>query len=234
MGAVVGRIAEETPDHTVVARADGYQVWRYPSSVVAVVRADKLDHANPPRGDQFTNQAFRALARYIGVFGAPQNTAAQPEQQQQQQQPAPEKLAMTAPVILPRPQPLQMTAPVVVSDAAGEHDADCMMFILPSHVKSVHDAPRPNNPAVSIEQLPSGRCEAVLSFSGIFDMKRASEHANQLLALLQRDGVRVTGEWNAQGYNPPFTLPWLRRNEIHVPVDPSPYQNVDGEPKASD
>lgn len=244
MGAVVGRIAEETPNHSVVARADGYQVWRYPGTIVAVVRAHKLDDQNPPRGDQFNNQAFRALARYIGVFGPPQNNAqagagagADADAQSLSMTApvilrSPQKLAMTAPVILPKPQKLHMAAPVVVRQ--HDHDADCMMFVLPSHINTVHDAPRPNNSAISIEQLPPGRCEAVLSFSGIFDMTRASEHAHKLLQLLERDGVTVTGDWNAQGYNPPFTLPWLRRNEIHVPVDSAPYQRVEGEAKASD
>lgn len=230
MGAVVGKIAEETPAHVVVHRAQGYEVWRYPRSVVAVVRAAALDPNDPPRGEAFLNEAFRILARYIGVFGEPQNRAAV------SQDGAPEKLAMTAPVIMPAPQKIAMTAPVIMPNAQRDDDLgeDCMMFVLPARFGSVEEAPRPTNEAVTIEQLPEGRCEAVLTFSGAARMKQYSDKAQQLLSMLERDGVSVVGAWNAQGYNPPFTLPWLRRNEVHVPVDAQPYADVDGEAKKAD
>ncbi|CAN8064673.1 unnamed protein product [Agarophyton chilense] len=250
MGAVLGRIGVETPAHVVVRRAEGYEVWRYPSSVVAVVRAHSLDPANPPTGDAFSNQAFRALARYIGVFGTPQNTPtsavehqnteSDPQSQSQSQsQPEaePQSLSMTAPVIVPAPQKLAMTAPVIMPASkpeAAQRGADCMMFVLPSHITRVEDAPRPTNDAVQLQMLPAGRCEAVLSFTGSFDFERNAEKAAQLLAMLQRDKVSVVGDWNAQGYNPPFTLPWLKRNEVHVPVDPQPYEHIDGEAKTSE
>ncbi|KAI0567518.1 SOUL heme-binding protein [Gracilaria domingensis] len=231
MGAVVGKIAEETPAHVVVRRADGYQVWRYPGSVVAVVRAASLDADNPPRGDEFTNRAFRTLARYIGVFGDAHNRAAGAQGD------APEALAMTAPVIMPAPQKIAMTAPVIMPNSeqvAADGGTDCMMFVLPARIGSVDEAPRPTNDAVSIEQLPAGRCEAVLAFGGAAGMKQYAEKADRLLAMLQRDGVSAVGDWNAQGYNPPFTLPWMRRNEVHVPVDAQPYAHLEGEPKEAD
>lgn len=49
-------------------------------------------------------------------------------------------------------------------------------------------------------------------------MKRAAVEADQFIALLKADGVAVAGPWVYAGYNPPWTVPFLRTNEIHVPV----------------
>lgn len=125
-----------------------------------------------------------------------------------------------------------MTAPVVMTDGTTPSDeGQCMKFLLPSKYRSVEEAPVPMNDAVKLEMVEDGRCEAVLSFSGNFDMPRMKAIADDLLAMLKRDDVKVVGDWNAQGYNSPFVLPWLKRNEVHIPVDPEPYKEEEGEPR---
>jgi hypothetical protein len=49
------------------------------------------------------------------------------------------------------------------------------------------------------------------------------------LEVLKQDQekIKVIGDWTAQGYNPPFTLPFLKRSEIHVPVDPTPFDGIE-------
>ncbi|CDF35299.1 unnamed protein product [Chondrus crispus] len=114
-----------------------------------------------------------------------------------------------------------MTAPVVVEGgAAPSTSGRSMTFLLPSKYKSVAEAPAPANPAVELGVAPAGRCEAVATYAGNLDMDAAPEKAAQLLDALEKDAVQVTGEYTVCGYNPPFTLPWFKRNEIHVPVDP--------------
>lgn len=45
------------------------------------------------------------------------------------------------------------------------------------------------------------------------------EQVKGLLDALSRDAVATTGPWTLQRYNPPFSLPWTKANEIHVPVE---------------
>jgi hypothetical protein len=53
-------------------------------------------------------------------------------------------------------------------------------------------------------------------------MPRAATEAEQFITRLTADGVNVTGPWSFAGYNPPWTLPFYRTNEIHVPISDSP------------
>lgn len=224
MGALFGKISVETPAHTVIHATESYQVWRYDASVAATVRASALaEDGVVPTGDDFQSKAFRTLARYIGVFTTPENAAAENASPEKMDMTAPvvlspEKIDMTAPVVMSRgePQKLDMTAPVVMGNEDTERT---MTFLLPAKYKAVEDAPKPSNLAVELSAVPAGRCEAVWSYSGNLDMDQAPDRAKGLLEALQRDGVKVTGQYTVQGYNPPFTLPWCKRNEIHVPVE---------------
>lgn len=50
MGVVLGTISVEMPAHEVVHTTDDYEVWRYPSSVAAIVKAADLDDSSPSSG----------------------------------------------------------------------------------------------------------------------------------------------------------------------------------------
>ena len=92
MGSVVGRISEETPAYEVLATGDNFEVRRY-----AAGTAVEASDAN--------NQAFGALAKYIGVMSKPQNA---------------------------RSEAISMTAPVV---SIPDDGAMRMQFVLPSAIK---------------------------------------------------------------------------------------------------
>lgn len=78
--------------------------------------------------------------------------------------------------------------------------------------------------AYRLRQLPE-RLMAVRSFSWSFKAERARQQLQVLLADLHRDGWMVkrtaSGEidWQAAGYNPPFTIPFLKTNEVLVSVE---------------
>ena len=230
MGMILGKISEEMPKHVTVYRTASYEVWRYTSpSVAAVVHANDLKDPKTneiPTDQRFSSMAFGMLARYIGVFGTPQNEASATGSH--------EAIAMTAPVIMDPPnktQKIAMTAPVVMDppDGASNASGSTMKFLLPSKYRTLEETPKPSNPAVKLELVPAGRCEAVHTFSGNFNMKRAAEEASSFLEVLKRDEekIKITGDWTAQGYNPPFALSFLKRNEIHVPVDSAPFAEVE-------
>lgn len=226
MGAILGTVRSETPAHVVLRQSSGYQVWRYPSSVAAVVFADDLSKpgTEPLTDRAFRNAAFGTLARYIGVFSTPQNeisitpSGSAASSTSDASSKIPEKIAMTAPVLMTAPQNIAMTAPVLMQNAQVR---ESMRFLLPAKYQRVEDAPVPTNPNVKLEMAPAGRVEAVLTFSGDLDMKVAAERAHELQEMLKSDGLTPTGHWTACGYNPPFTLSMLKRNEIHFPLDPA-------------
>lgn len=208
MGMVFGIMREETPAFALVHKAATYEVRRYTSSIIA----ECAYGAGGWNGNNGDRSPFGALARYIGVFGTPANSKAG-------------AIAMTAPVLItpskPEPEPIAMTAPVLVSPTAN---GDTMSFVLPaSRFKTIDEAPQPTDPRVTLRVLPE-RLQAVRTFTWSFKREWVDENLQSLLADLQRDGWQpkkgASGEveWQAAGYNPPFTLPFMKRNEVLVSV----------------
>jgi hypothetical protein len=58
----------------------------------------------------------------------------------------------------------------------------------------------------------------VIRFSGWATAEKADEHWQKLRGFLISEGIEIDGEPTLNQYNPPWTLPFLRRNEIIVPV----------------
>ena len=193
MGMVFGRIAEEMPRHTVVQARASYEIRRYEPSVAVM-----CDYASG-WGASADGTPFGSLARYIGVFGRPENVQTH---------------AKAA-----KPEPIAMTAPVLIDNERT------MMFLLPaSKYGSIDEAPTPSNPKVRLQTLPA-RLQAVRTFSGNLRPAKAREHMEKLVADLKADGWGVKEakggavEWQAAGYNAPFVLPWLKTNEVLVSVE---------------
>jgi SOUL heme-binding protein len=157
-----------------------------------------------------TGAPFRALASYIGVFGTPQNEGAT-------------AIAMTAPVAMATsdPTPIAMTAPVAMKTSTDSSQMRTMTFFLPAEYTTLQSVPKPTNPTVSIRSIPA-TTGAVHRFSGTMDEQRTNEIALKLAQQLREDGVEsLTDEHallhrEAWGYDPPFTLPSFRRNEVWI------------------
>ena len=146
-------------------------------------------------------QAFRRLFNYIN--GANE---------------AGSEIAMTAPVetALGASGPgvkVAMTAPV---ETAASKNHALMRFFLPSGL-STETAPRPTDPQVRVVTVPE-QTLAALSFTGLASEGSLATQKNRLTADL------VSTHWEAQGivtayyYDPPWTLPFMRRNEVVVVV----------------
>ena len=217
MGSVFGKESVEEPPHeTLLSRKDGattsYELRKYNQRYAATITYKKT-------GDKSENSPFGALARYIGVFGTPQNEGDT-------------SIKMTAPVVMENSDAdktkgtqIAMTAPVVMEDNDDDGDNNKkMMFMLPVEYDSMEKIPKPMNPSVHIEEIPS-QTGVVHVYNGKWGEVRNQEIAKGLAEQLIQDGVPdMTEEYVLQnyqfwGYNPPFTLPYFRRNEIWVELE---------------
>jgi hypothetical protein len=112
-----------------------------------------------------------------------------------------EKIAMTAPVFLDQ----------------GEHTTKTMSFVLPESF-SLSMTPLPKDSSVKLSELRNFMV-ATISFSGFLNQNSISVHRTQLQNWILERGFKIVGDSKAAGYNPPFTLPFLRRNEILIPIE---------------
>ncbi|MDE2580152.1 MAG: heme-binding protein, partial [Rhodospirillales bacterium] len=154
---------------------------------------------------------FRRLAGYI--FGA--NHVAR-------------QIAMTAPVgqfpvvqspvvQSPAGRTIAMTAPV--AHAPNPDGSWTVRFFMPA-AETPETLPEPNDPAVRLVMVPASTC-AVLRFSGRPTEAAIASARRLLLATLAGSLWRPAGEPLIWYYDPPWTLPFLRRNEVVMPVVPA-------------
>ena len=104
-----------------------------------------------------------------------------------------------------------MTAPVEETLSGG---VDYMAFYMPQELK-LDQLPEPNDDSVTLHAL-SARTVAVIAFSGWARDKLVQKNRETLLATLAKHGKEPRGEVFLAQYNPPWTLPWKRRNEVIV------------------
>ncbi len=120
------------------------------------------------------------------------------------------RIAMTAPVDVGRRR-IAMTVPVERS--AG----DTMRFYLPRAVAAA-GAPEPTEAGVRLVHIPAERM-AALRFSGGATPEARTEQGRILGEVLAASG-KATGPVAFLGYDPPFAIPFLRRNEVAVRLSP--------------
>ena len=107
---------------------------------------------------------------------------------------------------------IAMTAPVQQS-MAGEKE---MAFMMPAEY-ALEDLPEPEDQRVSFRTAPA-HTAAVIQFSGWASAEKSDKNWQQLRRFLIARNIDITGEPTLNQYNPPWTLPFMRRNEIIVPV----------------
>jgi hypothetical protein len=189
---IVGIRLYEEPRYDVIERiGDRVEIRRYPPRLAA-----EVDLASP--GEAGRSEAFQLLFAYIA--GANRASASSKG-----------NIAMTMPVEVGGKELLAMTVPVETAEAAGSRH---MRFFLPAKY-SLDSAPRPVNPRVRLVTAPEDTI-ATLRFSG--GGGDLGERRSELIAKLAGKNWRIGGEPYTLFYDAPFTLPFLRRNEVAVPV----------------
>jgi len=238
MGIVFGIIHEEMPEYKMHGTVGGMQCREYAPSWVAKVCSD--DYPDAKTEKKFMNEAFWTLAGYIGAVSEPKNQSLKTSDKEAIAMTAPvvmsnnEKIAMTAPVVMTSSEAIAMTAPVVMTDDS-QMAGKTMSFVLPSkYLKNQEQPPKPMDGRVKIEQIPS-RIALVSTFSGFSSPDRAKGMASNLIAQVKAaypgvkfvmDEATNSPKWEYFGYNPPFTLPCFRTNEVALYLSEVPPANL--------
>ena len=110
-------------------------------------------------------------------------------------------------------QKIAMTAPVQESLA---DETPVMSFTMPAEY-AIDDLPAPDDGRVEIVTVPA-RTVAAVSFSGWATGSKVDRMQRKLLETLEQRGIRPIGVPALNQYNPPWTAPFLRRNEVVVDV----------------
>ena len=126
-----------------------------------------------------------------------------------------QSIAMTAPVIQKsRGEKIEMTAPVIQKKKGSLWT---MSFILPGEY-TIDTAPQPLDPRVRIEKT-TGKKVAVITYNGSLNEEAINENAARLLEWVTEKGYDARLPVYSAGYDPPWTLPWLKRNEVIIDLN---------------
>jgi DNA gyrase inhibitor GyrI len=178
------------PVHKVLSKNAGYEIREYDGYLVAETTV-----SGPWK--EALNEGFRRLFSYIS--GNNEGRA---------------KVAMTAPVLSGEPEKIAMTAPVLQEPGTG--DGQVVSFIVPSSY-TMETIPVPKDPRIRIRQFPPFTA-AVLRYGGWTDPGKIEKKTEELRSLLARDGRTPIPPFLSAQYNPPWTIPPFRRNEIIVRI----------------
>ncbi len=184
------RSAEE-PSYQVLNDAGPFQIRRYPSLVVAQTEVN-ADYKNA------SGLAFQRLAGYI--FGNNKKQQA---------------ITMTAPVIQQQQaERLSMTAPVIQQKNGAVW---LMTFVLPQGY-TLSTAPEPLDSAVLIQEIPDKKI-ATIRYTGSLSEQGIEEKSAELIDWLIQQHYQAISPSRSAAYDPPWTLPFLRRNEVHIDIE---------------
>lgn len=194
-------MAIEEPKFEVIEKVDAFELRAYKPLIVAEVLVD---------GDmkQASSKGFKLIADYI--FGNNKSKTGDKIGTS-------EKISMTAPVILEpkteaaKSEKVAMTAPVAMQKDASKWRVH---FVMPSQYR-LATLPTPNNPQVSLREVAAKKF-AVVRFSGLVGEEKMATKTAELLTWMQIKQLTPIGTSELARYNPPWTLPFLRRNEILI------------------
>jgi len=182
----------ENPKYEVISSVENIQIRRYAPMIVAEVEIEGSREESIRAG-------FRLLANYI--FG--DNTRQQ-------------KISMTAPVQQEVYEKIAMTAPVQQQMVKNTWK---ISFVMPSNY-TMDTLPKPKNSDVKIREVPEISF-IVIQFSGANSPENIIEHENQLIGHIKSNKIDIVGSAKYAFYNPPWTLPFMRRNEIMFELNKS-------------
>ena len=187
-------MATEEPDFHLILKKDNFEIREYEPKILAQVEVvGDFDDAS--------KKGFRLLADYI--FG---NNVSDDGSS---------KIDMTAPVVLePKSKVIDMTAPFIKEGNGREW---LISFVMPKEF-SIKNLPKPNNKEIKIIKLPKEKY-AVIIFSGLIRESNYKEQEKLLKNFINAKNLTTVGQLQIARYNPPWTLPFFRRNELMIKIN---------------
>ncbi|NTV66460.1 MAG: heme-binding protein [Chlorobaculum sp.] len=191
--SVLGKREAAEPHFEVLKNDGAFEVRRYGPMVIAETFLSEESYSSA------SGKGFNRLAGYI--FGKNRSKTS---------------ISMTAPVLQERgSEKISMTAPVLQQPGKGGWS---MAFVLPEGF-TLESAPEPLDPEVKLRELPASTV-AVVTFSGLHSAANLEKYGRQLQAWLKKQGYRPISEPKLASYDPPWTIPFLRRNEVQIMIAP--------------
>ena len=196
-------MAIEEPRYEVLVSDGPFEIRRYAPMLVAETFVDgDMDAAS--------NKGFRLIADFI--FGNNQLPGSDQKS----------KIAMTAPVTVePQSSKIAMTAPVTIEPQSADTSLESAQrwrihFVMPSSY-TLETIPKPRNDAVRLREIPA-KYFAVHKFSWLNTQSRVEQKTQEILQWAQQRSLQMLGAPQLARYDPPWTLPMFKRNEIMVEV----------------
>ena len=175
----------EIPKFRLLSTHDNIEIREYNAMLIAEVEI-------VGEREEAIGQGFKILADFIFGNNIDNN-----------------KIKMTAPVIQQPSKKIKMTAPVIQqpSDKGWK-----VSFVMPSSY-SIDTLPKPINNKIEIKQIPENKM-VVITFNGKNEEKNISKHEAKLMDFITKNNLKCVKAPIYAFYNPPWTLPILRKNEI--------------------
>lgn len=108
---------------------------------------------------------------------------------------------------------IAMTAPV---QQQGSKDFWKVSFVMPSK-HSLDTLPEPNNKKITLKTDNQKKFVAIV-FSGTGSDSNIQKNTTKIQTYIKDNNLKTKDEFKYAFYNPPWTLPFLRRNEIMVEI----------------
>ena len=192
VGVLAGPVMSnvEKPDYKVIQSEQNIEIRQYEPMIIAEVEVDG-------KREDAIRDGFRLIADYI--FG--NNTVEQ-------------NISMTTPVQQKENQKIAMTSPVQQQFAGKSWQ---ISFVMPSKY-NMDSLPVPNNNRVRLKEILTKKF-VVIKFSGSNSNENVIGHENQLMNFIEANQINIIGSPKYAFYNAPWTLPFLRRNEVMIEIN---------------
>lgn len=179
----------EQPRYKVKNKQGNIEVRVYPPLLIAEI-------STQGSREKAIKEGFRILAKYI--FGENKSKTG---------------IAMTAPVIQNASEKIAMTAPVLQQ---SENNQWTVRFVMPAQY-TLETLPLPVDSRIKISESKE-IIYLTISFSGTSSKNNLNEHLQLLKDYATKNHLKVSGQPIYAFYNPPWTLPFLKRNEIWIEI----------------
>lgn len=189
-GTIMSQVKE--PKYKVISSQKNIEIREYAPLLVAQV-------AVTGERKSAISSGFKTLADYI--FGNNKSVM---------------MINRTAPSAQQEGKRISMTAPVIQQESKDSNHWN-VAFVMPEEY-GIKTLPQPKNNQIEIISIPIKRY-AVIQFSGLPTEHALGKHKKNLVDFIAKERINARGTPILAFYNSPWTLPFLRRNEIMFEIE---------------